>query len=54
MDYGPPAEVIEAGVFEHPCEGEVVCKLTNDKVPSLRRFRLIWLFPDSAQALPSD
>ncbi len=29
---GPPAEVIEAGNFEHSCEGEMVVKLTLDKV----------------------
>ena len=23
---------MEAGIFQHPCEGEVVCKLTNEKV----------------------
>ncbi|KAL3160131.1 hypothetical protein ABBQ32_010905 [Trebouxia sp. C0010 RCD-2024] len=33
QDYGPPSEVIEAGIFEHPCEGEAVCKLSIDKVP---------------------
>ncbi len=22
-----------AGIFQHPCEGEAVCKLTNEKVP---------------------
>lgn len=32
QDYGPPEEVVEAGVFLHPCEGEAVCKLTNEKV----------------------
>ena len=32
QDYGPPAEVVEAGVFQHPCEGEMVCKLSNEKV----------------------
>ena len=32
QDYGPPSEVIEAGIFEHPCEGEAVCKLSIDKV----------------------
>lgn len=26
------AEVVEAGTFMHPCEGEVVCKLTNTMV----------------------
>jgi rRNA processing protein Gar1 len=25
--------VVEAGVFEHPCEGEAVCKLTNTMIP---------------------
>ena len=30
---GPPAQVVEAGVFEHPCEGEAVCKLTNAMIP---------------------
>ncbi|KAL0027087.1 hypothetical protein WJX79_004600 [Trebouxia sp. C0005] len=33
QDYGPPSEVTEAGIFEHPCEGEAVCKLSIDKVP---------------------
>ena len=32
FDAGPPAEVIEAGNFEHSCEGEMVVKLTLDKV----------------------
>ena len=32
QDYGPPSEVVEAGIFEHPCEGEAVCKLSIDKV----------------------
>ena len=32
QDQGPPDEVVEAGVFLHPCEGEAVCKLTNEKV----------------------
>ena len=30
----PPEYVIELGVFEHPCEGEAVCKLVCDKVLS--------------------
>ncbi len=30
---GPPAQVVEAGVFQHPCEGEAVCKLTNAMIP---------------------
>lgn len=28
----PPDYVIEVGTFEHPCEGEAVCKLTIEKV----------------------
>ncbi len=40
MDYGPPETVVEAGVFQHPCEGEVVCKLTNAKV---RGSLLVWV-----------
>lgn len=32
FDAGPPASVIEAGHFSHPCEGEAVVKLTLDKV----------------------
>ena len=31
-DQGPPESVTEAGTFSHPCEGEAVCKLTNEKV----------------------
>jgi H/ACA ribonucleoprotein complex subunit 1 len=31
VDYGPPDTVVEAGVFEHPCEGEAVCKLSIEK-----------------------
>ncbi|KAI9469005.1 MAG: Gar1/Naf1 RNA binding region-domain-containing protein [Benjaminiella poitrasii] len=30
---GPPAEVVAAGTFVSACEGEMVCKLTNPKVP---------------------
>lgn len=33
MDYGPPSNVVEAGVFQHACEGEAVIKLTNEKIP---------------------
>ncbi len=32
QDQGPPDHVVEAGTFSHPCEGEAVCKLTNEKV----------------------
>ncbi|KAJ2538115.1 H/ACA snoRNP pseudouridylase subunit [Coemansia sp. RSA 1933] len=31
--YGPPESVLEAGSFMHSCEGEMVCRLTNAKVP---------------------
>lgn len=36
-DQGPPESVVEAGMFAHACEGEAVCRLTNEKV---RPFRL--------------
>eukprot|EP00117_Sycon_ciliatum_P004441 scpid97158/ scgid8814/ H/ACA ribonucleoprotein complex subunit 1; Nucleolar protein family A member 1; snoRNP protein GAR1 len=32
-DQGPPEEVVELGTMMHPCEGELVCKCTNEKVP---------------------
>eukprot|EP00892_Ulva_mutabilis_P006972 jgi/Ulvmu1/4647/UM002_0378.1 len=32
-DEGPPERVIEAGEFQHECEGEAICKLTNEKIP---------------------
>lgn len=32
QDMGPPEHVVEAGAFAHACEGEAVCKLTNEKV----------------------
>lgn len=32
-DEGPPESVIEVGVFLHPCESEMVCKSTQDKIP---------------------
>lgn len=32
QDQGPPDQVVEAGTFSHPCEGESVVKLTNEKV----------------------
>lgn len=35
QDQGPPESVVEAGHFSHPCEGEAVCKLTNEKVTAL-------------------
>ncbi|XP_048589171.1 H/ACA ribonucleoprotein complex subunit 1 [Nematostella vectensis] len=30
---GPPETVIELGSFNHPCEGDLVCKCTNEKIP---------------------
>ncbi|CAO0798765.1 unnamed protein product [Mucor circinelloides] len=30
---GPPAEVVVVGAFQSACEGEMVCKLNNPKVP---------------------
>ncbi|KAG0596851.1 hypothetical protein M758_UG289100 [Ceratodon purpureus] len=32
-DEGPPEEVVEVASYLHACEGEVVTKLTNDKIP---------------------
>ena len=29
---GPPDSVVEMGVFEHACEGDLVVKSTNEKV----------------------
>ncbi|KAF9561650.1 H/ACA snoRNP pseudouridylase subunit, partial [Lunasporangiospora selenospora] len=31
--YGPPESVTEMGSFMHACEGEMVCKSTNEKIP---------------------
>eukprot|EP01038_Epipyxis_sp_PR26KG_P010459 gene10459-14050_t len=33
IDDGPPAEVVEVGVFLHSAEGEMVCRLTNAMIP---------------------
>ena len=33
FDDGPPSQVCEIGEFMHGCEGELVCKLTNDNIP---------------------
>ncbi|VVT51776.1 uncharacterized protein SAPINGB_P003209 [Magnusiomyces paraingens] len=30
---GPPDRVLEMGTFVHPCEGDIVCKSINTKVP---------------------
>jgi hypothetical protein len=35
------AEVVEAGTFMHPCEGEAVIKLTNVMVRPYRQHRLL-------------
>ncbi|CAN0534959.1 unnamed protein product, partial [Ectocarpus sp. 12 AP-2014] len=32
-DDGPPDEIVELGEFMHPCEDEMVYKLTNSMVP---------------------
>lgn len=32
-DEGPPAAIEEIGTFLHACEGEIVCKSTNKKIP---------------------
>ncbi|KAI1315755.1 H/ACA snoRNP pseudouridylase subunit [Mortierella claussenii] len=31
--FGPPESVLEMGQFMHACEGEMVCKSTNVKIP---------------------
>ncbi|KAG0366490.1 Gar1/Naf1 RNA binding region-domain-containing protein [Gamsiella multidivaricata] len=31
--FGPPESVLEIGQFMHACEGEMVCKSTNVKIP---------------------
>eukprot|EP00871_Galdieria_phlegrea_P003346 jgi/Galph1/4011/GphlegSOOS_G2704.1 len=31
--YETPSQVIELGIFQHPCENELVCKSTNEKIP---------------------
>ncbi|KAF1804830.1 H/ACA ribonucleo protein complex, subunit Gar1/Naf1 [Mucor lusitanicus] len=33
FNQGPPAEVVVVGAFQSACEGEMVCKLNNPKVP---------------------
>ncbi|KAI8339920.1 H/ACA ribonucleoprotein complex, subunit Gar1/Naf1 [Chlamydoabsidia padenii] len=30
---GPPDEVVAMGAFQHACEGEMVCKSINPKIP---------------------
>jgi hypothetical protein len=45
QDYGPPSEVVEAGAFQHACEGEAVCKLINEKVwPCFFSGKILCLF----------
>ena len=31
--YGPPDTVLEMGTFMHSCEGELICRSTNIKIP---------------------
>ncbi|KAJ2787834.1 H/ACA snoRNP pseudouridylase subunit [Coemansia interrupta] len=31
--FGPPDSVLELGTYMHACEGEMVCKSTNEKIP---------------------
>lgn len=33
MPQGPPDSVLEMGEFLHPCEGDVVCRSINTKIP---------------------
>ncbi|CAI9724151.1 ACA ribonucleoprotein complex subunit 1 [Octopus vulgaris] len=33
QSYGPPDEVTEIGVFLYPCQEDLVCKNTNEKIP---------------------
>ncbi|KAI8978033.1 Gar1/Naf1 RNA binding region-domain-containing protein [Pilobolus umbonatus] len=33
MNQGPPAEVVAMGSYLHACEGEMVCKSINPKIP---------------------
>ncbi|KAG0171968.1 H/ACA snoRNP pseudouridylase subunit [Apophysomyces sp. BC1034] len=33
FNQGPPAEVVAMGAFVHACEGELVCKSINTKIP---------------------
>ncbi|KAG5354340.1 H/ACA ribonucleoprotein complex subunit 1 [Yarrowia sp. C11] len=33
MQMGPPDQVFEMGAFLHACEGDIVCKSINEKIP---------------------
>lgn len=33
QSYGPPESVLEMGAFTHACEGEMVCRSVNVKIP---------------------
>lgn len=33
IEEGPPDRVIEVGEFLHSCEGDLVIKMTNEKIP---------------------
>ena len=35
---GPPDQVVVMGEFMHACEGERVCKSTNEKIPYFNAF----------------
>ena len=34
VEEGPPDSVVVMGEFMHPCEGDLIVKSTNEKVPS--------------------
>jgi Gar1/Naf1 RNA binding region len=38
FDQGPPDTVVELGYVMHSCEGELVCRCTNEKVPYFNAF----------------
>ena len=33
QNFGPPDTVLEMGLFMHLCEGDIVCRLINTKIP---------------------
>ncbi|TPP61090.1 H/ACA ribonucleoprotein complex subunit [Fasciola gigantica] len=35
---GPPEEVVEVGTYHHSCQEDIVCKLTNEKIPHFNAF----------------
>ena len=34
VEEGPPDSVVTMGEFQHPCEGDLIVKSTNEKVPA--------------------